>query len=117
MNVNAEPDKMIDNGIEDPADPALSIGQTGELAIRVIENVRDYLQKQPSQVYQKRLIEIKMTGDDSEHSADQGDGRRAKIQLCKKIREIKAGSSIKQQINHPFDLARLVGRFDCRGSL
>src|SRR6266851_1420507 len=77
MNVNAQPNNMIDNRIENPSGPALLIRQASELAVSIIENIRDNVKKHSDQIDGKSAIEIKMAGDDAEYSADENNcGRR-----------------------------------------
>ena len=73
VNVNAQPNNMIDNRIENPPDPGLLIRQASELAIRIIENIRDNMEKHSDQIDGKSLIEIKMARDNTEHSANESD--------------------------------------------
>ncbi len=114
MNVNAQPNNMIDNRIENPSGPALLVRQASELTIRVIENIRDNVEKHSAQIEGKGLIEIKMAGDDTENSADESDCGRREIQPRKKSRQTKADTSIKEKIDNPLDLARFVSRVDRR---
>ncbi len=65
MNVNAQPNNMIDHRIENPSGPALLIRQASELAVRVIENIRDNVEKHSGQIDGKGPIEIQMAGDDA----------------------------------------------------
>jgi len=114
MDVDAQPNNMIDNRIENSSCPALLIRQARELAIRVIENVRDDVEKHSDQIDGKGLIKIKMTGDDTEDSADESDCRWREIQSRKKLRQPKTDTSIKRKIDNPLDLARFVSRVDRR---
>jgi hypothetical protein len=114
MNVNAQPNNMIDNRIENPSGPALLIRQASELAVRVIENIRHNVEKHSGQIDGKSLIEIKMAGDDTEQSADESDCRRREVQSRKELRQAKADSPIKEKIDNPLELARFVGRADLR---
>src|SRR2546429_8093552 len=101
MDVNAQPNDMIDNRIENASDPALLIRQASELTVRVIENIRDNVEKHSDQIDGKGLIEIKMAGDDTEDSADEGDCGWREIQPRKKPRQTKADTSIKRKIDNP----------------
>ena len=114
MNVNAEPNNMIDNRIENPTSPALLIGQASELPIRVIENIRDNVEKHSNQIDDESLIEIEMAGHDPKYSTDESDCRRREIQSRKRLRQAKADSPIKEKIDNSFELARFVGRIDLR---
>ena len=114
MDVDAQPNDMIDNRIENSSGPALLIRQTRELAIRVIENVRDDVEKHSDQIDGKGLIKIKMTGDDTEDSADERDCRWREIQPRRKLRQPKADTSVKRKIDNPLQLARFVSRVDRR---
>src|SRR5438105_2265333 len=114
MDVNTQPNNMIDNRIENASGPALLIRQASKLSICVIKNVRDDVKKHSDQIDGKGLIKIKMTGDDAEDSADDSDGRWCEIQSRKKLRQRKANTSIKRKIDNPLDLARFVSRIDRR---
>src|SRR2546430_12360230 len=92
MDVNAQPDDVIDNRIENASGPALLIRQASELTIRVIENIRDDVEKHSDQIDGESLIEIKMAGHDAEYSADESDSRWREIQSRKKLRQPKARS-------------------------
>ena len=114
MNVNAQPNNMIDKRIENPSGPALLVRQASKLTIHVIENIRDNVEKHSAQIEGKGLIEIKMAGDDTEDSADESDCGWREIQPRKKPRQTKADTSIKHKIDNPLDLARFVSRVDRR---
>lgn len=114
MNVNAQPNNMIDNRIENPPGSALLIRQASELTISVIENIRDYLEKHSDQIDGQSLIEIKMAGDDAEYSTDESDCRRREIQSRKKFRHTETDLPIKEKIDNPLEFARFVGRVDLR---
>jgi hypothetical protein len=114
MNIDAEPDYVIDHGIENPPGPALLVRQAGKLAIGVIKNVRDHMQRQSGEIDDECAIEIKMAGNDPEYSADDRDGRWRELQSRKKSGEMKTDSSIKDKIDNSFKLARFVGRVDRR---
>ena len=114
MNVNAEPNNMIDNRIENPSGPASLIRQARQLTIRVIENIGHDVEKHPGQIDGNSLIEIKMPGDDPEHSADEGDRRRREIQARKEFCQTETDPPIKEKIDNSFELARFVGRVDLR---
>ena len=114
MNVNAEPNNMIDNRIENPTSPALLIGQASELPIRVIENIRDNVEKHSNQIDDESLIEIEMAGHDPKYSTDESDCRRREIQPGKTFRETEADSPIKEKIDNSFELARFISRIDLR---
>ena len=106
---------MVDHGIENPSGHALLIGQAGKLAIRIIENVRNYMQSHSDEIDGERAIEIKMTGNDPKYSANDRDGSRREFQVRKKSREIKTNSSIEEKIDKTFELARFVSRLDRLG--
>jgi hypothetical protein len=114
MNVNAQPNNMIDKRIENPSGPALLVRQASKLTIHVIENIRDNVEKHSAQIEGKGLIEIKMAGDDTEDSADESDCGWREIQPRKQPRQTKADTSIKEKIDNPLDLARFVSRVDRR---
>src|SRR6266576_2997160 len=106
MNVNAEPNNMIDNRIENPTSPALLIGQASELPIRVIENIRDNVEKHSDKIDDESLIEIEMAGHDPKYSTDESDCRRREIQSRKRLRQAKADSPIKEKIDNSSELAQ-----------
>jgi hypothetical protein len=114
MNINAQPNNMIDDRIENSPGPALLIGEASELTIRVIENIRHDVEKHSGQIEGQLLIEIKMAGDDAEHSADDSDRRRREIQSRKKFRQTETDPPIKEKIDNSLELARFVGRVDLR---
>src|SRR6266446_2287398 len=115
MNVNAEPNNMIDTRIENSTSPALLIGQASELPIRVIENIRDNVEKHSDQIDGESLIEIEMAGHDPKYSTDESDCCRREIQLRKRLRQAKADSPIKENIDNYFELAqffvKIIGVF------
>ena len=90
------------------------IGQASELPIRVIENIRDNVEKHSNQIDDESLIEIEMAGHDPKYSTDESDCRRREIQSRKRLRQAKADSPIKEKIDNSFELARFVGRIDLR---
>src|SRR5258708_11652222 len=108
---------MIDNRIENPTSPALLIGQASELPIRVIENIRDNVEKHSDQIDGESLIEIEMAGHDPKYSTDESDCRRREIESRKRLRQAQAHSPINEEIHNSFELARFVGRSYLRWSL
>ena len=112
MNINAQPNNVIDNWIENPPGPALLIREARELTIRVIENIRDNVKKHSDQIDDKSAIEIKMAGDDAEYSADETNCGRREIQSRKKLRQTETDSPIEEKIDNSFELARFVGPVD-----
>jgi hypothetical protein len=114
MNVDAQPNNRIDNRIENASGPALLVRQASELAIRVIENIRDNVEKHSHKIDGKSLIEIQMAGNDAEYSTDEGDCRRREVQSRKKLRQVKADPPIKEKIDNPLELARFISRIDLR---
>ena len=114
MYVNAQPNNMIDNRIENPSRPALLVRQASELTIRVIKNIRDHVEKHSGQIDGNSLIEIKMAGDDAEHSADKSDGCRREVQSRKKSRQTETDPPVKEKIDNSLKLARFISRIDLR---
>jgi hypothetical protein len=114
VNVNAQPNHMIDNRIENPSGPALLVRQPSELTIRVIKNIRDHVEKHSGQIDGNCLIEIKMAGDDAEQPADKSDGRRREVQSRKKSRQTETDPSVKEKIDNSLKLARFISRIDLR---
>jgi hypothetical protein len=114
MNVNAQPNNMIDNRIENPSGPALLVRQASELTIRVIKNIRDHVEKHSGQIDGNSLIEIKMAGDDAEPPADKSDGCRCEVQSRKKSRQTETDPPVKEKIDNSLKLARFISRIDLR---
>jgi hypothetical protein len=112
MNINAQPNNMIDNRIENPSGPALLIRQASELAIRVIENIGNNVKGHSHEIDGKSPIKIKMAGDDAEYSADETNCGRREIQSRKKLRQTETDSPIEEKIDNSFELARFVGPVD-----
>ena len=112
MNINAQPNNMIDNWIENSSGPALLIRQASELAIRVIENVGNNVKGHSHEIDDKSAIEIKMAGDDAEYSADETNCGRREIEPRKKLRQTETDPPIEEKIDNSFELARFVGPVD-----
>ena len=77
---------MIGNRVENPSDAALLVRQARKLTIRIVENVRHHLEKDAQEIDDKSAIEIKMTGNDPNHSTDESNSRRREIYSRKKPR-------------------------------
>lgn len=114
MNIDAEPNYVIDHGIENPPGPALLVRQAGKLAIGVIKNVRDHMQRQSGEIDDECAIEIKMAGNDPEHTTDNRDCRWRELQSRKELGQMETDSSIKDKIDNSFKFARFVARVDRR---
>src|SRR5207244_8448733 len=112
MNINAQPNNVIDNWIENSSGPALLIREPSELTIRVIENIRDNVKKHSDQIDDKRAIEIKMADDDAEYSADETNCAGHELQSRNKLSQTETDSPIEEKIDNSFELARCAGPVD-----
>ena len=73
MDIDTYENEMICQTVDDATLSATHSGQTSQLAIRVIKNIRDDVEKHSDQIDGKSLIEIKMARDNTEHSANESD--------------------------------------------
>src|SRR5215471_2698680 len=104
---------MIDQTIDDPSLTTLPIGQTGELSVRIVQQVRENMERHADNVRRQVLIKIEMAGDDPEYAAEKRDSDGRHSELRKKLRELKTKLAIKIKIKNALRLANLVG--GCEG--
>ena len=104
MNIDAQPDYVIDDRIDDPSGAALLISQTRKLTIRVVENIRHHMKGETDKVEKKNGVEIKTACDDSENAADKSDSRRREFEMGKELSDPKTDFSVKEKIGNSFEL-------------
>src|SRR5262245_5930518 len=105
---------MIDQTIDDPSVTTLPIGQTGELSVRVVEQVRENMERHADNVRREVLIKIEMARDDPKNAAEKRDPDRRHSEFGKKSRELKTKFAIDVEIENALGLANLVGGFEGR---
>ena len=70
---------MVEDAVDDPAISALLIEQTSQLSIRIIEQIRDYMENHSGQVDSKIAIEIQMAGKDAADASHRRNGYRFQV--------------------------------------
>ena len=112
MDVNTRENQVVAEAIQNAPARRVTIGQAGELSVRVVHRIRKKVENHPDHVGREISIKIEMSGRDAGDGPQKRDRVRSEPDTSEKLRQAKADFAVEMEVEESFNFPRFVSCLD-----